>query len=78
MSETKGASSEPHFHIRWLPTDLLDWKPLSIAEAAERQAKRLVGKAKTYTVERFSASCRRCHSPEYSEPTEPIPNRWIT
>lgn len=63
------ASSRSHFHIRWLPNDLLEWQPFTSCEAAERHAERFVGKDETYTVERFSASCRRCLSREYSEPT---------
>ena len=63
-------ASKFHYHIRWLPSDLLDWKPFSNAKSADRRAKQLVGKDETFTIERFPASCRRCVSREYSEPTE--------
>lgn len=66
----KQRNSEWHYHIRWLPSDVLDWQPFSKLETAERQAKRLVGNEETYTIERFSGECGRCRSRQYSEPTE--------
>jgi hypothetical protein len=62
-------SSSLHYHIRWLPSDLLDWQPFSSSKAAERQAERLAGKDEAYTIERFYAACGRCRSRKYSEPT---------
>jgi hypothetical protein len=63
-------SSSFHYHIRWLPSDLLDWEPYSSARAADRRARQLVGEDETYTIEKFSSSCQRCLSREYSEPTK--------
>jgi hypothetical protein len=70
----KLAALNSHFHIRWLPSDLLDWQPFTTARAADRQAKKMVGKDETYTLELFSASCQRCHSRKYSEPTKILPH----
>lgn len=35
----KRRNSEWHYHIRWLPSDLLDWQPFCHANAANRVAK---------------------------------------
>lgn len=68
----KQRNSEWHYHIRWLPSDVLDWQPFSKLETAERQAKRLVAKDEAYTIVRFSSLCRRCSSRDYSEASERV------
>lgn len=59
-----------HYHIRWLPGDLLDWEPFPSAWAAEHRAKELVALSEMYTIEEFSSTCGRCQSREYSEPSK--------
>jgi hypothetical protein len=70
MTVLKQCDGEFHYHIRWLPGDLLDWQPFSTAKTAAQQARKLVSEAEIYTIERFSAACRRCQSRRYSEPTK--------
>jgi hypothetical protein len=66
-----------HYHIRWLPGDLLDWQPFASSKAANRAAKRMVGRSEIYIIERFSGSCGRCRSRAYRDAVSPAAPKLI-
>lgn len=54
--------SETHFHIRWLPSDSLDWERFNSREDAEVRARELASPGESYVLDEFGANCERCNA----------------
>lgn len=47
-----------HFHIRWMPSFVLDWQRFDTEKEAEERANELPGEA--YKIEEVTQNCGRC------------------
>jgi hypothetical protein len=48
-----------HYHIRWHPTERLDWESFGTLDAANASANELRLDGETYTIEKCNGSCRQ-------------------
>jgi hypothetical protein len=51
-----------HYHIRWSPNVALDWQAFDTRAEAEVNAKQLVRRGETYTIEEYDGLCSRCRT----------------
>jgi hypothetical protein len=51
-----------HFHIRWFPSDTIDWEPFETRELADERGRQLVGAGEEFIVQRFTENCESCRS----------------
>ena len=49
-----------HYHIKWLPSGKLDWKPFPTPRDAKSFAKDLVMRGEKYKIERITVECAIC------------------
>ena len=49
-----------HFHIRWFPSDTVDWEPFEATELADERARQLVQTGEEYILEEFTEECESC------------------
>jgi hypothetical protein len=61
ISAPTGHSAKRHFHIIWLPTNVLDWEPFDTRKDAEDAARDYARKVESYSIEEFNADS--CPSP---------------
>jgi len=50
----------PHFHIRWLPSRVLDWQRFDTQKEAEARANELVLPGEKYKIEAVVRDCETC------------------
>jgi hypothetical protein len=49
-----------HYHIRWLSTSPLDWKPFRTRQQAMKVAEQIKKPNENYTIEKRDDDCERC------------------
>ena len=62
MNPNIAASSETHYHIRWVWLNALDWERHDTHAQAEESAKQLSRPAERYVIEQFNEACVRCRT----------------
>ena len=51
-----------HFHIRWHPSEDLDWEAFPTRQEAESRSQALKQSGERWTVEQFDEKCTQCRT----------------
>ena len=60
MTDRRDFSRQPHYHIRWTRSGLLDWQRFRDKEEADANAKGRALDREAYAIEKFDGTCARC------------------
>lgn len=62
MARSIAVCAEPHYHIRWVASDELDWERHDTRAQAAQSAEQISRTDEQYVIEKFDDACVQCRA----------------